>query len=269
MNILSLIKNLFILQILTSCDYSIIATNTANNRFDENCYYSAPPPPLIEDTNNFSFLVISDTHYYNQNLNYGKKLDVLRLKHNAEFLVINGDISESGLEKQFNLFLDDMKDYNGIIYPVLGNHDVLDYGHKTFGKILGKFIYSLEIGNFKLIFLDTSTGTFGDKQKKWYEKELSTDKQIIIFTHYNFVTSTIQELTSISNAEDEYYFIDINARNNVKYVISGHLHKNNEKEIRGVKYQTLTTLKNKKNAVLLISINKAKITTTLLDLPED
>lgn len=248
---------------------SIANSDTIDFRFNENKNYSSHPNPIISNPENFSFLVVSDTHYYKEKFGYGKRLDKLRQDYNADFLIINGDISQSGLEKQFNLFLDDMKDYNGIIYPVLGNHDVCNNGNKVFGKLLGQFIYSLEIGNTKLIFLDTATGTFGKKQKDWYEKELSTNKQIIVFTHYNFITGTVQEWTSVSYTEDEYYFFNINEKYNVKYVISGHLHQNNESKVRNVMYKTLTTLQNEKNAVLLISINKTEITTTLLDLPED
>ena len=275
MNIFSKIKkNIAILFLfITSCEYldlcSIANSDTIDFRFNENKNYSSHPNPIISNPENFSFLVVSDTHYYKEKFGYGKRLDKLRQDYNADFLIINGDISQSGLEKQFNLFLDDMKDYNGIIYPVLGNHDVCNNGNKVFGKLLGQFIYSLEIGNTKLIFLDTATGTFGKKQKDWYEKELSTNKQIIVFTHYNFITGTVQEWTSVSYTEDEYYFFNINEKYNVKYVISGHLHQNNESKIRNVMYKTLTTLQNEKNAVLLISINKTEITTTLLDLPED
>jgi predicted phosphodiesterase len=275
MNIFSKIKkNIAILFLfITSCEYldlcSIANSDTIDFRFNENKNYSSHPNPIISNPENFSFLVVSDTHYYKEKFGYGKRLDKLRQDYNADFLIVNGDISQSGLEKQFNLFLDDMKDYNGIIYPVLGNHDVYNNGNKVFGKLLGQFIYSLEIGNTKLIFLDTATGTFGKKQKDWYEKELSTNKQIIVFTHYNFITGTVQEWTSVSYTEDEYYFFNINEKYNVKYVISGHLHQNNEGEIRNVPYKTVTTLKNEKNAVLLVSINKTEITTTLLDLPED
>jgi predicted phosphodiesterase len=275
MNIFSKIKkNIAILFLfVTSCEYldlcSIANSDTIDFRFNENKNYSSHPNPIISNPENFSFLVVSDTHYYKEKFGYGKRLDKLRQDYNADFLIVNGDISQSGLEKQFNLFLDDMKDYNGIIYPVLGNHDVYNNGNKVFGKLLGQFIYSLEIGNTKLIFLDTATGTFGKKQKDWYEKELSTNKQIIVFTHYNFITGTVQEWTSVSYTEDEYYFFNINEKYNVKYVISGHLHQNNEGEIRNVPYKTVTTLKNEKNAVLLVSINKTEITTKLLDLPED
>lgn len=276
MNIFSLINKLSIIifqLLILSCDYldisAIIDTDTANIRFEDNKNYFEHSTPKIKDVENFSFFVVSDMHYYNKNPKFGEKLDKLRQEYNAEFLIINGDISQSGLEKQFNLFLDDMKNYDGNIYPVLGNHDTYHNGSKIFGKLLGKFIYSFEIGNTKLIFLDTSTGTFGKKQKEWYENELSHDKLCIIFTHYNFVTATVQEFTSVTNPEDEYYFFDINNKYNVKYVVSGHLHKNNEKIIRNVKYQTVTTLQKKKRAVLLVSINKTQITTSLLDLPEN
>lgn len=276
MNIFSLINKLSIIifqLLILSCDYldisAIIDTDTANIRFEDNKNYFEHSTPKIKDIENFSFFVVSDMHYYNKNPKFGEKLDKLRQEYNAEFLIINGDISQSGLEKQFNLFLDDMKNYDGNIYPVLGNHDTYHNGSKIFGKLLGKFIYSFEIGNTKLIFLDTSTGTFGKKQKEWYENELSHDKLCIIFTHYNFVTATVQEFTSVTNPEDEYYFFDINNKYNVKYVVSGHLHKNNEKIIRNVKYQTVTTLQKKKRAVLLVSINKTQITTSLLDLPEN
>lgn len=273
MNIFYTIKKLLTINsliILLSCGLnpcSSIASDTANSRFEENKNYLDHPIPTIEDSNNFSFLVISDTHYQNKNLEVGTKLNEIRQKYNASFLIVNGDISETGQNKQFQLFLDDMKNYNGIIYPVLGNHDILNNGSKTFGKMLGKFIYSIEIGNIKLIFLDTSTGTFGNKQKEWYEKELSSNKKIIVFTHYNFVTSTVQEIVSMSNAEDEYYFYKTNSKHNVKYVISGHLHKNNKKEIRGVKYQTLTKLQDKKESILLFSIKDNEISNELLNLP--
>ena len=81
-----------------------------------------------------------------------------------------------------------------------------------------------------------------------------------------FITSCeYLDLCSIANSD----IFNINEKYNVKYVISGHLHQNNESKIRNVMYKTLTTLQNEKNAVLLISINKTEITTTLLDLPED
>ncbi|MCH5149942.1 MAG: metallophosphoesterase [Spirochaetales bacterium] len=276
MNIFSFIKKLpiIMLQVLViSCEYldipAIFCTDTADNRFEDNKNYFDHPAPEIKDVENFSFFVVSDTHYYKSTPQFEEKLNKLRQKYNADFLIVNGDISQSGLEKQFNLFLEDMKNYNGNIYPVLGNHDVYHNGSKIFGRLLGKFIYSFEIGNTKLIFLDTATGTFGKKQKQWYENELSHDKQCIVFTHYNFVTGTVQELTSVTNAEDEYYFFDINSKYNVKYVISGHLHQTNVKNIRGVTYRTITTLRKKKDAVLLVSINETGITTSLLDLPEN
>lgn len=276
MNIFYIIKKILILislSTLISCDYfdfySIIGSESADKRFKENENYSNHPTPQIKDTNNFSFLVISDTHYYKNNWNFGKRLNVLRQQYNAEFLIVNGDISQSGREKEFNLFLNDMKNYDGIIYPVLGNHDVYNNGSQVFGKLLGKFIYSIDIENIRFIFLDTSTGTFGKKQKDWYQNKLSCNKKIIVFTHYNLITGIVQELTSMSNAEDEYYFFNINDEYNVEYVFSGHLHKNNKKEIRGVKYQTITTLQNKKDSVLLVSIRENTINTKLLNLPKE
>lgn len=153
--------------LIVSCEYldilAIAGTDTADSRFEDNKNYFEHSPPEIKDVEHFSFFVVSDMHYYNNNSKFGEKLDKLRQKYNAEFLIINGDISQSGLKKQFNLFLDDMKNYNGTFYPVLGNHDTFHNGSKTFGNLLGKFIYSFEIGGTKLIFLDTSTGTFGKK----------------------------------------------------------------------------------------------------------
>ena len=119
MNIFSRIKKLSIILFLfiTSCEYldlcSIVNSETIDFRFDDNKKYSKHPNPTINDSENFSFLIVSDTHYYKKSFGYGKRLDKLRQDYNAAFLIVNGDISQSGLEKQFNLFLDDMKDYNG------------------------------------------------------------------------------------------------------------------------------------------------------------
>ena len=69
MNIFSKIKkNIAILFLfITSCEYldlcSIANSDTIDFRFNENKNYSSHPNPIISNPENFSFLVVSDTHY--------------------------------------------------------------------------------------------------------------------------------------------------------------------------------------------------------------
>ncbi|OHD14762.1 MAG: hypothetical protein A2086_07045 [Spirochaetes bacterium GWD1_27_9] len=249
-----------ILLVFVSCDFidfgGMFVSSQIDDRFREKDSLKNFNPPQITDTNNFSFLVISDTHYYKTQLNYIKDIENNKNNWNISFIVINGDIVQNGLKEAFNLVKEDIAQTTLPIYPVIGNHDVYFNGFDTYKEVFGRTIYDFKIGETHLIFLDTANGTLGEGQKNYLIDTLknSTAKNKIVFTHYSFIDKEVESATSVSNLEESYFIFDLFEKYKVNYCITGHLHFSDYKEIRGTKYIIVNNRGGDSNYYLKISV---------------
>ena len=110
---------------------------------------------------------------------------------NISHVVCTGDIGEG---KGVQFFFEQFKNTNLSI--TLGNHDKfmevskhydlgVDYdSQKIYSSILHEYC--------KLIYLDSSEGIIDQKQLIWLEKELITDKPIIIFIHHPIIALNLK-----------------------------------------------------------------------------
>ncbi len=103
---------------------------------------------------------------------------------NITNVVFGGDI---GSAKAHGYFFNSIKHFENF-YLVPGNHDKFDeikkfYDVSASGSAVELF-YIREEGNYKIIFLDTSTENFSEAQQEWLRNQLSTEKKIIIFIHH-------------------------------------------------------------------------------------
>lgn len=269
---------LFFFTILVfSCDFIDFRTAffsvSVDERFDNNSHFFSHLPPPLKNPNHYTFLVISDTHYANENFNYFEAIERMRKKYQIEFVILNGDITQSGLKKQFQLALQDKNKLQIPVYPVIGNHDIYHNGTKMFGKYFGQYIYAFKIdkGNTAFLFLDTANGILGEKQKSWYQKQLEKyqSENIFVFTHYNINERKVQDIISLPYPEERYFLIDLHEKHHVDYFISGHLHSNNQSKIRGTTYITVKNAAQLKEAGLLIKVNGKQITTHFIDIEKD
>lgn len=213
-------------------------------------------PPDVADNSNFSFLVISDLHYYEGDENYFKDIsDDVRF-NDISFIVVCGDVAQSGLRYQYDYLAEDLKNINVPAYYVIGNHDLYNNGYDEWRNILGRTVYEFKIGDNHFIFTDTANGTIGSDQKNWIIDTLSASDSInkFVFSHYSPTDKEFQSPTALSYPEEAYFLYDVLDKFDVKYYICGHLHFYDEKEIRGVKYIIVNTAQSRSDKYLKISV---------------
>ncbi len=223
---------------LVSCNADpkgLVSSSDVDKRFGDSASLSVKSNPDITE-NEFSFIVISDTHVYHGD---GSKLTALkeRLKQdkindvdgsagvNDKFLIACGDISQCGASEDFQAF----KDALGPEFPVytaIGNHDLYFDGWHNYREIFGKSCYTFKAGEVLFISFDSANGTLGRKQKNWLEGVLKSNTQplVVVFTHFEFFspnTTTIQQYTDI---EEVYYLVHLFKKTGVDYVFMGHSH---------------------------------------------
>ncbi len=245
-----------------SCEYveflGIVSSRSQNvrERFIDKDNLPVILPPYVADTSNFSFLVIAYLHYYDVDEKYFKDISADDRFDEISFIVVCGDVAQSGLKHQYDYLLEDLKNVNVPVYYVIGNHDLYNNGYAEWRSILGRTVYDFKIGDNHFIFTDTANGTIGSDQKNWIIDTLSASNSInkFVFSHYSPTDKEFQSPTALSYPEDAYFLYDVLEKYGVKYYMCGHLHFYDEKEIRGVKYIIVNTAQNSANKYLKISI---------------
>ncbi|HOJ63036.1 MAG TPA: metallophosphoesterase [Spirochaetota bacterium] len=246
-------KILFLVIFFLSCDYfdpsGFFCTVSIDERFKENQKLPPINPPSLINDKEFSFLLITDTHYYKEQLNYIKDIEAKKDEFKIDFIIINGDIVQSGLKSQYELAKEDFKNSSIPIYTTIGNHDIYNNGYIFYKEYFGKSIYDFKIDTLHLIFLDTANGTLGSLQLKYLEDILknSNSKNKIVFTHYNLIEEEFGSFTSYSYSDEVYKIFSLFEKYNVNFCISGHIHSFYLTEIRGTTYISLTNMASSSN----------------------
>lgn len=143
------------------------------------------------------------------------------------------------------------------VYAILGNHDPMTVSKKEVMEKIdvenSETYFSLELEERKLIFLDTirqiddlyGAGMLGSEQREWLEKQMDTEKEIIIFSHHllhhrnldgNWFFDIHPELAPCIDKKD---FQKI-AGENLRAVFSAHIHEAGLEKFKGVPHFTTT-----------------------------
>jgi 3',5'-cyclic AMP phosphodiesterase CpdA len=259
---------MIILNLFISCGYvdigGIFYSSYINDRFREKADLKAFPTPDVSDDNNFSFLIITDLHYYDKQPHYFEEINDHTSDWKYSFVVIMGDIAQNGYQSAFNLAKKDISTSIKPVLPIPGNHDIYNNGWPIYKKEFGRSVYAFHIGESYFIFLDTCNGTLGSLQKAWLEARLKNSrayKNVFVFSHYNITESEAQSGTEWTSHEERYYLINLLAKYDVDYFFSGHLHLTDIKELQGVRHIVLKNLNadSKKGAYLKITVNGSSI----------
>jgi 3',5'-cyclic AMP phosphodiesterase CpdA len=150
-----------------------------------------------------------------------------------KFILFLGDQVESGKEDQyqkFKAFADDLASHMGGIpyYCVAGNHDLYNDGWEQYVTYCypGSSAYYFTAGDFEWYFLDTASGTLGDRQLADFKKLAKRNPGVpkLAFTHYPVYDNGSDFYFSLSDPQERNKIIDILAQNNFKYVLEGHQH---------------------------------------------
>lgn len=191
-------------------------------------------------------------------------------------IIFGGDIGEKSANQWF---FESLNNYN--ISIVLGNHDYFDEVIKYYSigvkKNRKELYFSQEHDFYKLIFLDSSSGSIAQEQFDWLKKELLTTKNIILFIHHPILAIEAEvdkrfalndrnkiktELLGLKNNVTvfcgHYHFEDERVNNNIEQYITPASSYQIEKIPNEIKTN------NKTFGYRIIELNKTKINTELI-----
>ncbi|MDW7673816.1 MAG: metallophosphoesterase [Bacillota bacterium] len=107
-----------------------------------------------------------------------------------DFLVLTGDLCLWEGSVKVYQWIKERLDQTGLKYYIIaGNHDDVSLLAQVFNyndRIAeDELYYSAELGNLKVVFLDSSKGSISDKQLNWLQQQERIEKQqLVVFTHY-------------------------------------------------------------------------------------
>ncbi len=203
---------------------------------------------------NYSFTVISDLHVENNNPSHLQEF-IDYLDPEDKFILDCGDTTQNGSTEQFTAYKNTMNGSNIAWFQSIGNHDLYFEGWKNYKSIIGRSIYSFNVGNNSdkgsmfVISIDSANSTLGKKQMNWLENELREQSglwsHIIVFTHSQFFSTGINTVVQFSDTEEIYKLMYLFKKYDVDFVFMGHNHSWDYRTLNGVQYITLDPLKKK------------------------
>lgn len=190
----------------------------------------------------YSIALLSDTHnFYSEFDKVIKNMN--KVKESFEFVIHGGDISDGGLQSEFNMYHKIRSRSSLEFVHCIGNHDALGNGIEVFKNAYGHYNYRFQTGKLHVIVFNNNTWEFGDKpvDLDWLEDELkaayditSTEGgHILVVNHVHHNSDE-----RFSEEEIERYRTMMKTYS-VSLSINGHNHGHSISEIDGMKYLTI------------------------------
>ena len=174
---------------------------------------------------------ISDIHFnegndFNSKV-YEKAVKILN-KVEADLIFISGDLTTWGLLPEYELAKEKLKEIEGKLVIIPGNHDERNLGWRLFPEFFGDTDFIHSYGSLNLVGLassepDKDDGRLGRGRHKLIEKGIKNDKTTIIGFHHHLipVPNSGRETNIIEDAGET---LDIILKNEIPLVLMGHRH---------------------------------------------
>lgn len=168
----------------------------------------------------FSFAIISDTHSSYDELNLS--MAAINRDTTLRFLIVAGDITQFGLEKEYFWFLDILSHLKIPYVCLIGNHDALANGSIIYQRRLGSLNYSFAFRGIKFVCINDNIWEFpfAVPDFSWLEGELAsaTAGQKL------YVVSHIPPSGDQFDEPNKRRYVELMARYHVALSIHGHTH---------------------------------------------
>jgi 3',5'-cyclic AMP phosphodiesterase CpdA len=174
---------------------------------------------------------ISDLHFnsgndFNEKI-YEKAIKILN-GIDIDFVFISGDLTTTGILKEYELAENRLREINGKKIIVPGNHDERNLGFKLFPEFFGDTDFIYRFKNINLVGLassepDRDDGRLGRARHKLITEGVEKDKITIIGLHHHLipVPNSGREANIIEDAGET---LDIILKNEIPLVLMGHRH---------------------------------------------
>lgn len=152
-----------------------------------------------------------------------------------EFCICLGDIADHGFESEFKDYVEFTRKIeqilgNGKVYSVLGNHDLFNDGWNYYSSLIFpyKSMYGFKTKTFSWYCIDSASGTLGSKQYRKLKNLFDNDPAPkIVMTHIPAYSNPLNDMGyfTFQNTYEADMLLTLYAKNNVKLVLNGHIHK--------------------------------------------
>ena len=171
-------------------------------------------------TDSFSFAVITDSHYYYDELS--AMVDHINLLECIQFVIFGGDIADQALLKEYEIFHEIMNRLNKPYFTVIGNHDYISNGELIYDQMFGARNYSFEYANSKFILFDDIVWESNSSPDfEWLGSQLSDYQNYT----YVFVSAHISPFSDQFDAIMENTYRELMSDHYVSMSIHGHSHR--------------------------------------------
>jgi 3',5'-cyclic-AMP phosphodiesterase len=165
--------------------------------------------------------VIADIHIYMDELT--KCVSLINKNEDIDFVVVCGDLADSGLEKEFSMALERLKKLKYPYFTVIGNHDYLGNGRAVYENMFGPRNYSFSYGRYNFVVFDNVVWENHNNKPDfdWLKSTLNSfgpNSDNIVFAHIPaYADQLVGKYDKLYN--------DIMVENNVRLSVHGHEHR--------------------------------------------
>lgn len=174
------------------------------------------------------FALISDTHISYDVLK--KAIKEIGKQEDLKFIVCTGDITNSGLAREFEWYAEIIKDSKYPVITVIGNHEYRSNGLKIFNRMFGPTNMSFMYMGYKFIMFDDVVWENNNQPPRfdWLKEELEeSDSPGVLLAH----------IAPCSNQLKGNYceiFTGLISESNLILGLHGHIHSYAERTVGGV-----------------------------------
>jgi 3',5'-cyclic-AMP phosphodiesterase len=188
----------------------------------------------------FSFVVAADLHFSASKGPRAAALDGfinLAKDSGADFALFGGDLTNTGVEEEYRLFLsfaDSLKagtaSHLGEGRPLpwfaaVGNHDLYNSGWTYFNKYIGPSNERFRVGSDRFYCIDTGSGSVGEAQLEDLGSAMQSDASPkIVLSHYPVHGSSTYSYYRITNTRERAELISMFNTYGVQLLLCGHWH---------------------------------------------
>lgn len=207
----------------------------------------------------FRFAVISDTHAYYDEMKVF--VNVINQRNDIAFILIAGDLTDYGLQQEFQWSVDLLAGLKQPYLTVIGNHDSLNNGKANYRAFFGEFDYSFTFNQVKIVALNSASWEFDNTVPRldWLGAELSSYH---LYQHQLVLTHMLPQNERFP-ADFSAAFLATVKDNFVSLVVGGHGHAHAYAEeilSNGLPIGYLTTGTLKDRGYVLVTVEAGSVT---------
>lgn len=200
--------------------------------------------------------LISDSHtWYDQ---FEKQIDYLNQHKNVDFVVHLGDLTLSGIYREFIWYHKISSNLTHPLITVIGNHDYLSNGEIMYQEMFGPLNFTLVYNNCLFVFMDDIVWekNVEDPDFDWLESVLKDSEKY----KYRFVLSHIPPWSEDFSIGNQYYFEMLLNKYKVDLSIHGHSHHYQYRESKDDNTNHLIVPSAKNKEILFLHIEEESYT---------